>query len=75
MIEKFIETSDNSNKVELSVDEFKDLLHLSPRYSPKNIVSNLLLKIKKDIVKYHPQFDIKIVKSSENQIRGFSITW
>lgn len=47
MIEKFIETSDNSNKVELSVDEFKDLLHLSPRYSPKNIVSNLLLKIKK----------------------------
>ncbi len=75
MIEKFIETSDNSNKVELSVDEFKDLLHLSPRYSPKNIVSNLLLKIKKDIVKYHPQFDIKIVKSSENQIRGFSIAW
>ncbi|MDU3189229.1 MAG: site-specific integrase [Streptococcus mitis] len=59
MIEKFIETSDNSNKVELSVDEFKDLLHLSPRYSPKNIVSNLLL----------------IVKSSENQIRGFSIAW
>ncbi|KEQ34526.1 integrase domain protein [Streptococcus mitis] len=47
MIEKFIETSDNSNKVELSVDEFKDLLHLSLRYSPKNIVSNLLLKIKK----------------------------
>ncbi|HES9545573.1 TPA: site-specific integrase [Streptococcus pneumoniae] len=35
----------------------------------------LLLKIKKDIVKYHPQFDIKIVKSSENQIRGFSIAW
>ncbi|HGR9143188.1 TPA: site-specific integrase, partial [Streptococcus pneumoniae] len=51
------------------------LLHLSPRYSPKNIISNLLLKIKKDIVKYHPQFDIKIVKSSENQIRGFSIAW
>ncbi|HEW9720593.1 TPA: site-specific integrase [Streptococcus pneumoniae] len=75
IIEKFIETSDNSNKVELSVDEFKDLLHLSPRYSPKNIISNLLLKIKKDIVKYHPQFDIKIVKSSENQIRGFSIAW
>lgn len=75
IIEKFIETSDNSNKVEFSVDEFKDLLHLSPRYSPKNIISNLLLKIKKDIVKYHPQFDIKIVKSSENQIRGFSIAW
>lgn len=54
---------------------FKQILHLSPRYSPKNIVSNLLLKIKKDIVKYHPQFDIKIVKSSENQIRGFSIAW
>ena len=44
-------------------------------YLPENIVSNLLLKIKKDIVKYHPQFDIKIVKSSENQIRGFSIAW
>lgn len=75
MIEQFIETCDDNNKVELSVDEFKDLLHLGSRYSPKHIVSNLLLKIKKDIVKYHPQFDIKIVKLSENQIKGFSISW
>lgn len=37
MIEQFIET----------VDEFKDLLHLGSRYSPKHIVSNLLLKIKR----------------------------
>lgn len=75
MIEQFIETCDDNNKVELSVDEFKDLLHLGSRYSPKHIVSNLLLKIKKDIVKYHPQFDIKIVKLSGNQIKGFSISW
>ena len=47
MIEKFIETSDNSNKVELSVDEFKDLLHLSPRYSPKKYCFKFTIKNQK----------------------------
>lgn len=74
-IEQLIADFEDCNEVELSVSEFKNLLHLSSRYSPKHIVSNLLLKIKKDIVKYHPQFDIKIVKISGNQIKGFSISW
>ena len=75
MIEKVLQTQIDTKELEYSLGEFRELLHLKSTYAPKQIVSNIIPKVIKDILKYYQHFTIRIVKMEGNKIKGFKLTW
>lgn len=75
VIEKVLQTQIDTKELEYSLEEFRELLHLKSTYAPKQIVSNIIPKVIKDILKYYQNFTIEIVKIPGSQIKGFKLTW
>lgn len=70
---EIIETSKN-NKIVLTVDEFREKLRLTTTYQPRHISANILPKIKKELTKVYPNFELLTIKK-KGKVLAYEMSW
>ncbi|HEM3194475.1 tyrosine-type recombinase/integrase [Streptococcus suis] len=73
MASEMIETS-KAEKIVLTVQEFREKLHLSNSYQPRHISANILPKIKKELTKVYPNFEVLPIKK-KGKVLAYEMSW
>ena len=74
-INSLVEENYDYGKIELSLNDFRDLLGLSSSYQPRHISGNIIPKIKKDMEKYYQNFQFLSIRGKDQKILGYSLVW
>lgn len=74
-VHTLIEQNFDIGKIDLSLNDFRELLGLSSTYKPRHISGNIIPKIKKDMQKYYQNFQLLSIREKGQKVLGYSLMW